>query len=57
MTVDQAKQRVLDKARPGAIILLHAGYDITPALLESLRPSLTSQGYHFVTLSTLMAGA
>lgn len=54
ITANQAKQRVLDKLRPGAIILLHAGYDVTPQFLPSLVTAIHDQGYTPVTLATLM---
>ncbi len=54
VTADQAKQRVLDKLEPGAIILLHAGYDITPQFLPGLLTDLKAKGYTPVSLSTLL---
>lgn len=54
VTADQAKQRVLDKLQPGAIILLHAGYDITPQFLPGLLTDLAAKGYTPVSLATLL---
>ncbi|MBI5466719.1 MAG: polysaccharide deacetylase family protein [Candidatus Kerfeldbacteria bacterium] len=56
VTAEQAKQRVLDKLRPGAIILLHAGYDITPTFLNDLVSAISGQGYTLVSLAQLMNG-
>ncbi len=56
ITADQAKQRVLDKLRPGAIVLLHAGYDVTPLFLKDLVTAITGQGYQLVSLSQLLNG-
>lgn len=53
-TADQSVQRVLAKVRPGAIVALHLGYDITPAVLDSLIPKLVALGYTLVTLPTLI---
>lgn len=54
MTVDAAKGRVLAKAKAGAIIVLHAGYDLTPTLVSSLVEALRAKGYGFVTLPALL---
>lgn len=54
VTADQSKQRVLDKLRSGAIILLHAGYDTTNLLVPDLVKAIQDQGYSLVTLATLL---
>lgn len=47
-------QRVMDKAAPGAIVALHAGYDVTAAMLPSLIDKLRSAGYTLVSVPTLL---
>ncbi len=51
------QRRVLSRAAPGGIILMHDGVqqtiDVLPAIIEKLR----SKGYRFVTLSELQAEA
>lgn len=54
ITADASAQRVLDKLRPGAIIALHLGYDVTPSVLTALIPKITSAGYTIVALSALL---
>jgi polysaccharide deacetylase family sporulation protein PdaB len=55
--VDQIVQRVLQKAHPGDIVLLHASdsckqtHEALPIIIDKLR----QQGYQFVTVSELMA--
>ena len=56
LTVDAVRDRVLDTARPGQIVLMHVGAnpddgttldaDALPAIIEALR----ADGYAFVTL-------
>lgn len=50
-------QTVLDKVKPGDIILMHdfIGHNSkTPEALERIIPQLLSQGYEFVTVSELL---
>lgn len=54
-TVDGAVQRVIDRAKAGHIILMHAGYDITADLTDRLATELVSRGFRLVTLSELFA--
>lgn len=56
ITADASKQRVLDKLRPGAIIALHAGYDLTPTVVDGLLKDLKTKGYALVSLVTLVGG-
>ncbi|MVP02219.1 polysaccharide deacetylase family sporulation protein PdaB [Paenibacillus lutrae] len=57
--VDQIINRVVNKAHPGDIVLLHASdsckqtHEALPAIIEQLR----SKGYEFVTVSELMKQA
>lgn len=57
ITQDQSKQRILAKLRPGAIIGLHAGYDLTPPLVADLITTLQAQGYSFVSLPALLGSS
>lgn len=52
-TVDGAVGRVLEKAKGGAIILLHAGYDITPAVVEKLATDIPAKSLRFASLAEL----
>jgi peptidoglycan/xylan/chitin deacetylase (PgdA/CDA1 family) len=47
--------RVLDRCEPGAIILMHQDYAGTAIALPVIIDSLRSQGYKFVTISTMLA--
>lgn len=57
--VEAIKQRVLTKAVPGDIILMHASdsckqtHLALPAIIDGLR----AKGYHFATVSELLSGA
>jgi len=53
ITADQSKQRVMDKIKPGAIVALHAGYDVTPTVVKNLITDLKGRGYELVNLATL----
>ncbi len=53
-TVDGAKQRVLDKARPGGIVLMNVASDVVADLVPSLITELRSQGYDLVSLEALL---
>lgn len=46
--------RVLQKAKPGGIILMHTGLDNTRAALPEIINSLKEQGYVFVKVSDLL---
>jgi peptidoglycan-N-acetylglucosamine deacetylase len=46
-------QRVLAKASPGSIVLMHNGGDATLAALPQIVAALRERGYGFVTLSEL----
>jgi len=48
--------RVLAKARPGAVVLMHTSADQTPAALAGIIPGLLSAGYELQTLDQLLAG-
>ncbi|MGW4209063.1 polysaccharide deacetylase family protein [Lentzea sp. NPDC004789] len=59
-TAQQIEQDVLDRARPGSIILLHPMYASREQTRQALRPvigGLKERGYRFVTVSALLAGA
>jgi len=54
--VDQIVRNVVQKAFPGAIVLLHDGGGFrrqTVEALEQMIDQLNAQGYRFVTLSEL----
>ena len=53
-TVAGATQRAVDKFRSGAILLLHAGYDITPDTVKAILTEGHNAGYSFVTISQLV---
>lgn len=53
ITAAESTQRVMDKAAPGAIVALHAGYDVTPVILPGLIDQLRAAGYTLVSLPTL----
>ena len=50
---DTIVQRILKKAAPGGIVLLHLGKENTVKALPDLIGSLTEEGYTFVTVSQL----
>jgi len=52
-SVEGAVSRVMEKAKGGAIILLHAGYDITPAVVERLATEITAKSLRFASLAEL----
>lgn len=54
VTADQVTQRVVDKLQAGAIIDLHAGYDVTLAVVMSIVGQLKTKGYTPVSLATLL---
>jgi peptidoglycan/xylan/chitin deacetylase (PgdA/CDA1 family) len=54
----QINDHVLEKARPGAIVLLHDGGDQRPATIaavEELVPALINRGFDLVTVTELLA--
>lgn len=55
-SVEQIINRVLEKAHPGAIILMHASdtCDRTPAALPAVIDGLRQKGYRLVTVSELL---
>lgn len=55
-SVDQIINRVLEKAHPGAIILMHASdtCDRTPAALPAIIDGLREKGYKLATVSELL---
>ncbi len=56
--VDQITKTVLDQVGAGDIILMHDAIDApspTPEALRILIPALLDRGYHFVTVSELLA--
>ena len=51
---------VVDRVRPGDIVLLHDGGQLRPATLEAaprILDGLTRRGYEFVTISELLVRA
>lgn len=52
-TVAGATQRTVEKFRSGAILLLHAGYDITSDAAKAIISEGRSAGYTFVSMSDL----
>ena len=65
LTPRQLSDRVVAKAHPGAIILLHDGLDLTPGTdrsavvdgLTSVIRRLRAEGYRFVTVPDLLGGS
>jgi peptidoglycan-N-acetylglucosamine deacetylase len=57
---DEVVQYVLDRVRPGSILLLHTELPVRTEnriALRRLLPLLSARGYRFVTLSELVSGA
>ena len=55
--VDHVVERVLERARPGSIILMHEareGGESTIAAVKQLVPALRARGYEFVTVSNAL---
>lgn len=50
-------QRAIEGAKPGAIILFHDIRESTLQAMPGIVDQLQAQGYHLVTVSTLLAGA
>ena len=42
---EEIKKRVLEKTRPGSIILFHCGMQYTPEALAQILPALAAEGY------------
>jgi peptidoglycan/xylan/chitin deacetylase (PgdA/CDA1 family) len=53
-TADFIQERVLNRAAPGAIILLHQDTPATVAALPAIIDGLRAQGYQFVTVSRML---
>lgn len=54
VTAEAAVDRVMGKLTPGMIIQLHAGYDITAAIVTGLVAELKAKGYSLVSLPSLI---
>lgn len=54
ITVDEAKSRVLERLKKGAIIMLQANSDIAAALVGPLVDEIRGQGYTLVSLRDLL---
>jgi peptidoglycan/xylan/chitin deacetylase (PgdA/CDA1 family) len=54
-TADAAKSRVLDRLKPGAIVLMHVGDDLVPNFLPALIDEIRNRGYALVGLPDLFA--
>jgi peptidoglycan-N-acetylglucosamine deacetylase len=57
---DEVAQRVLDRVRPGSIVLLHEARDGGEVTIEAVRlliPALRSLGYELVTVGEMFAAA
>jgi peptidoglycan/xylan/chitin deacetylase (PgdA/CDA1 family) len=53
----EIEERVLRKARPGSIILMHCGSQATADALPDIIRSLKAEGYEIVTVSDLLNGS
>lgn len=53
-TVDGSKQRVLDKARAGGIVLMNVASDVVADLVPPLITELRAKGYNLVSLEALI---
>jgi peptidoglycan/xylan/chitin deacetylase (PgdA/CDA1 family) len=54
-TAAGAATRAIEKIKPGAILLFHAGYDITADAVDQVITAATNQGYSFATVSQLLS--
>lgn len=54
-TLEGAKARVLDKARPGAIVLMNVGSDLVAELVPALIGDLRGKGYELISLESLLS--
>lgn len=46
---------VVETVQPGDIVLFHIGPETTPAALELILDSLSTDGYHFLTIEQMLA--
>lgn len=53
-TAESVKQKIYNNVKNGAIILMHVGDDITPAVLDEVIKKLKSDGYQPVTIDELL---
>jgi len=53
ITADEIRRRVLSRAKPGAIVLMHCGNRSTAEALPEIIRSLRAQGYELVPVSEL----
>jgi len=53
-TADQIAERVIDRVRPGAIVLLHDEKPATPEALPWIIHALRERGYQFLTVSEML---
>jgi peptidoglycan/xylan/chitin deacetylase (PgdA/CDA1 family) len=49
------KQRIFDNVKNGAIILMHVGDDITPAILSEVITNLEAKGFTLGNLESVLA--
>lgn len=54
-TVDSITKRVLDKVKPGSIVLFHNDAEHTPEALPIILESLANQGYSFEFIADMIA--
>jgi peptidoglycan/xylan/chitin deacetylase (PgdA/CDA1 family) len=54
VTAEMVRERVLQRATDGAIVVLHVGSQATSETLPALLDELTAAGYRFVTMSELL---
>jgi peptidoglycan/xylan/chitin deacetylase (PgdA/CDA1 family) len=54
-TATGAASRANEKLKPGAILLFHAGYDITAEAVQQVIATATEQGYSFATVSSFLS--
>jgi peptidoglycan/xylan/chitin deacetylase (PgdA/CDA1 family) len=52
-TADQIAERVINRAQPGGIVLLHDDKPATPEALPSIIHALRERGYQFLTVSEM----
>jgi peptidoglycan/xylan/chitin deacetylase (PgdA/CDA1 family) len=53
---DEIRRRVVGKAQPGGIVLMHCGSQATADALPQILRALKEQGYEIVTVSELLDG-
>jgi len=54
-TAESVKQKIFNNVKNGAIILMHVGDDITPAVLDEVIKKLKGDGYQPVTIDELLS--